>query len=86
MPDAQRRGGHPHGDEHVDRRFLDLVLAAQSLVMGEEGEVRNLDAGVVEDAGGGKEQHQEGDGVVPVGSGGEDHRLGDEATEQREGR
>ena len=54
------KGGQEHRHQHVGPRFLD----ADPGIVGEEGEIGNLDAGVMEHARGGEEQEQPNDWIA----------------------
>ena len=89
---SQRRMQNSVGEEGGRREAADggrvgVLEAAGGGVgeEGEEGEEGNLDAGVMEDAGRGEQQHQPDHQVTGVGGLGHHHRLADEAAEKGKG-
>ena len=76
--DHQAQDGRDgHGDPHVERGLLRPLAR----VVGEEGEVRDLDAGVLEHARAGEEQDHPQPGHVQLGRRDHDHGLGHEGAE-----
>ncbi len=70
-------GGSAHCDQHVTRRFF----ASDPAVVRIEGEVRNLDAGMVKYTCGRKQKDEKSQCVVVVGRGCENQGFGDESAE-----